>query len=67
MSWIKKIFELKEKEEIKQEEVVAEVPKEDWKECFYCKEMITKEDRWAKQQGKYFHKKCYKEMIRSFK
>ena len=63
MSWIKNLF--KKKEKIEKLEIVEE-PKVEWQECFYCKQIIYEGDRYAKQQGKYFHKKCYKEMKRSF-
>jgi hypothetical protein len=73
MKWFKKLFGLKEKE--KEEEVILndfsqliiEEPKEEWKECFFCKNMIYRGDKFAKQQGKYFHRNCYKEMLKQVK
>jgi len=57
----------KRKEEVAPIEVTPEDTKKEWKECFYCKQIIYEDDRYAKQQGKYFHKNCYKEMIKEFK
>lgn len=52
-------------QEVKQEPALQTIElKEPMQECFYCKEMIFKGDRWSKQQGKYFHKNCYKEALR---
>jgi hypothetical protein len=57
----------KEKEEPTIEEVIIETSKDKWQECFYCKQDMFRGDRWTKQQGKFFHRNCYKEMIKEFK
>jgi len=65
MNWLKNIFKSKEKDINPIEELKQEV--EIRGECFSCKEDVMMDERYSKQQGKLFHKKCYKEMMRDFK
>jgi hypothetical protein len=71
MSWIKKILGLKEKEkpikvEPKPEVFDEERPERVKHECYFCKKSILNGERWTKAQGKWFHKKCKKSMIKQF-
>jgi hypothetical protein len=72
MNWIKKIFGFKEKEQKEQvrqeqiEPIIPEQPRRKESECFYCKNPILIGEKWSKQQGNYFHRKCYKEMLKGF-
>lgn len=62
-------FLFKKKKEVEspvQEEAIEQEPAKTRGECFYCKNQILEGERWSKQQGKYFHKKCYKELKRVF-
>jgi hypothetical protein len=63
MGYLRKLFGLKKKEEIVEEPKEERTP---WKECYACKEIIYEGDRYAKQQGKYFHKSCYKQLLKGF-
>jgi len=70
MGWIKKIFGLKEKE-TKEEEIVEESevfdeerPQRVKHECYFCKDNILNGERWTKRQGKWYHKKCLKAMVK---
>jgi len=70
MKWIKKLFGLKKKEEPK-EQIETEVfdkerPQRIKHECSFCKYPILKGDKWTKAQGKWYHKKCKKQMIKDF-
>jgi len=66
MKWLKKLFRKKQKET--QEEIVEEprdvqvqeVPKTKERECEICHEEILQDERYTKQQGHYYHKKCWK-------
>ena len=65
-NWLKKTFKSKKKAEV--QEVVEPVQEVEVRgECFACKQDVMMNERYSKQQGKLFHKKCYKEMLRGFK
>jgi len=65
MNFLKKLFGSKEKEQPEEtkEEIIQEEPQEQIirGECWWCKTNVYEDERYAKQQGKLFHKKCYKE------
>ncbi len=65
MNWLKKLFGLKEKEEPKNE--IPEEADISMGECYSCGQPVYRSQRYSKQQGKLFHKKCYNEMLRGFK
>jgi len=62
-----KIFNIKSKEEKEAERIAKEEYESreirGW--CGKCGGAVELEDRWCKQVGKYYHKKCWKEMVRS--
>ncbi len=71
MKWFKKLLGLKEEKVEEKEVLVEEVFDEDRPqrvkhECFFCKDPILNKDRWTKAQGKWYHKKCKKRMIKDF-
>jgi hypothetical protein len=68
MNILKKLFGFKEKEQTQEiQEKVTQEPIQQIKEptirgeCWWCKTNVYEDERYAKQQGKLFHKKCYKE------
>lgn len=71
MNWIKKVFKKKPKKKTKEQIDIEQQfsgLRSDGKplrECFVCKSYILEGDRWSKQGGKWFHKKCYKELIKT--
>lgn len=72
MNWFKKLFGIKEKpvkvEEVN--EVKTDIPQSQGvrkeRTCELCKQEIIEGDRWSKQQGKWFHRKCYKQVLKGF-
>lgn len=68
----RKPTEQRQEEETTEEIALSEVapvvqeakPKQ---ECFYCRELIYEGDRWSKQMGNWFHRKCYKQFLNAGK
>lgn len=56
------IFKRNPKEEVQEQPVQeVEIPTEVRGECWWCHTDVTMEERYSRQQGKLFHKNCYKE------
>ena len=72
-SRIKKFFRGEEKQEPVEKEVVLEtatpVSQESQirDECFFCKEWIYLDEHYSKQQGRIFHRPCYKKFLQAGK
>jgi nitrogenase molybdenum-iron protein alpha/beta subunit len=69
MNWLKNIFKKKEPVEVVPIESVSTDIQEPQEtkirgECWWCKTYVYEDERYAKQQGKLFHKKCYNESKR---
>jgi len=65
MSWLKKIFGFKEKV---QEPVIPEpvIPERVvWKQCHNCKKPIYEDEGYSKQLGNYYHRKCWKSLVKA--
>ena len=68
MSWLKKIFKKKVPRE--KPEVTRKVNGYNYYDinmCNFCKCPIMKEDKYTKQRGLYFHRKCWKQIVRDIK
>ena len=46
------------------EQEIQEEPKKEIAQCCFCQNPIYDDERYSKQQGKIFHKRCYKEFKR---
>jgi hypothetical protein len=66
MSWFKKLFGIKEQEVVSPGAV--EIPKEPervvWRQCMDCKQPIYEDDKYSKQIGNYYHRRCWKNLVK---
>lgn len=68
-SRLKNFFRGEQKSEpVEVEEISQEVlpqPQIRYEECFYCKNPIYDNEHYSNQQGRNFHRKCYKEFLKA--
>jgi len=65
MKWLKNLFNKKDSKTIStdiQPEKTKEVEIRGY--CGHCNGIITLEERYTKQQGVYYHKLCWREMVK---
>jgi hypothetical protein len=55
------------KEEVKEEVTQETKPIIKFEECFWCKGNIFEGDHYSKQQGRVFHRVCYKKFLQAGK
>jgi len=60
---LKNFFKGEEKPVEVVEQIIEEKPEVKFEECFWCKDAIYEGQRYSKQQGRVFHKECYKKFL----